>query len=126
MIMETIISWFEIPAKDFKRATKFYETIFDRKLFVMNDEWWYDMAMFSDPKSKEKVVSWAIYSWEKAMPMNGWVVIYLNAMWKLDEILSRIGTAWWKISMEKMDIGEWWHIAKFIDSEGNEIWLHSM
>ena len=36
MNYKSAISWFEIPATDLDRATKFYETLFDVKLTVMD------------------------------------------------------------------------------------------
>ena len=36
MNYKSAISWFEIPATDLERATKFYETLFDVKLTVMD------------------------------------------------------------------------------------------
>lgn len=122
--MKTIITWFLIPATNFKRAVKFYETILNEKLFLMKDPGWDDMAMFTDPEDMD-TVSWAIWTWENSKPSKEWVMIYLNASWKLDDILSRVEMAWWKINMEKTHIWKWWHIASFIDSEWNNIWLHS-
>lgn len=123
--MKTIINWFEIPSSDFDRAVSFYNTIMDTKLHTMKTPWWENMAMFSDPNDME-TVSWAIYWWKDRKPNSGWVTIYLNANWKIDEILDRIEKAWWKIEMKKTDIWEWWKIALFNDTEWNSIGLHSM
>ena len=122
--MKPLISRFEIPAKNFKGAVKFYETILNQKLHKMIDPNWDDMMMFTDPNKKD-AMSWAIYGWEKANPWKYWVTIYLRVDGELDEVLSRIEWAWWKITMDKLLIGEWWAIAQFEDTEWNIIWLHS-
>ena len=36
MNYKSIISWFEIPATDLNRATKFYETLFNAQLTPMD------------------------------------------------------------------------------------------
>lgn len=121
--MKTIISWFSVPATDLKRAVKFYETIFDMKLSMMKDNMWDEMAMFKDDKGD---MPWAITVWEGSIPSKDWVTLFFNTDGKLDEVLSKVEWAWWKIKTKRMSIGEWWYMATIMDTEWNTIWLHSM
>ena len=36
--MKNKVSWFEIPASDFQKVKKFYETVFDWKIDLWGDE----------------------------------------------------------------------------------------
>ena len=116
------INWFEIPAIDFERAVKFYETILDKELPAseMNGA---QMAFFSsDPLE----VSGVIIKGEGAEPSAKGILIYLNGGADLSIPLSKIEDAGGQIVVPKTEIGpELGHYAIFIDSEGNRLALHS-
>jgi len=47
--MKVKMNWFLIPCTDMDRAVKFYNTIFNIKLDMVEDPSGDEMAMFSDP-----------------------------------------------------------------------------
>ncbi|RPI19740.1 MAG: VOC family protein [Ignavibacteriae bacterium] len=120
--MANAINWFEIPVLDFKRAQKFYNSIFEFELFEqqMGD---YVMGFFPGDQSG---VSGAICHGEGYKPSEQGTLVYLNADGKLDDVIGRIETNGGKVVMPKSlvteEIG---YIATFIDTEGNKVALHS-
>jgi uncharacterized protein len=95
--MNNAISWFEIPATDLARATKFYETIFSTTLIAMD------------------------------MPNIRMRLIYLNANPDVQNILSKVDAAGGKIVVPKTEISDaFGFMAIIIDTEGNRIGLHSI
>lgn len=125
---QNAVNWFEIPTADFNRAVKFYETIFEYKLSLM------DMpggkcAFF--PCSMQHGVGGHL--WHGQDPTNPpnkpsptGPQLYLNANGHMDAVLNRIPTAGGKVIMPKTSIGQHGYIATFLDSEGNRVSLHSM
>ena len=121
--MQTKINWFEIPSKDFSRAVKFYETIFDTKLRVekFGDN---DLGVFTlaNGESIGGVVHGELY-----VPGENGAVLYLDAGPSIDQTLARIESAGGRIKIGKIalpqDMG---YIAYFFDTEGNRMALHAM
>jgi len=119
------LNWFEIPATDLGRATRFYETIFANKLDPMEEIMGMKMVSFPyDPGSGK--ASGAIVKSDMHKPSQEGCVIYLNANPAIQPVLDRIEKAGGKIVAPKMqispDIG---YMAFFIDSEGNKMALHA-
>ncbi len=116
------ITWFEIPATDFKRAVKFYSTIFARELPIthLNGS---DMAFFA---SEPLEVSGVIIAGEGAEPSSKGILLYLNGGDDLNVPLSKVEAAGGTVVLPKTrisaDLGCY---AIFIDSEGNRLALHS-
>lgn len=116
------INWFEIPARDFERAVKFYRTVLDIELPVSNvgDT---KMAFFS---SEPLEVSGVIIEGDGAEPASKGILLYLNGGEDLGVPLSKIESAGGTIVLPKTrisdDVGCY---AIFIDSEGNRLALHS-
>jgi hypothetical protein len=118
--------WVEIPAKNFERAKKFYETIFD---LTMN--------LVSMPRGKYAIfpldmegqgAGGAIVEGSGYEPSEKGPVIYLDRGDDLSTPLSKIESAGGKILLNKTKNGangEFGFIAHFIDSEGNKMGLHS-
>lgn len=125
--MENAISWFEIPAKDIDRATKFYEALFEIKLISL-DFPNIKMRMFpiDDPM---KGIGGAIVdsgSFHTPSATDG-PLIYLNGNPDVQIILDRVGPAGGNITVPKTEISpEYGFMAVFIDTEGNRIGLHSI
>ncbi len=117
-----VISWFEIPTNDLERAIKFYETIFDIKLKIWeNNE--SVMAVFPNAEGK---ISGALVS-EKVMKtsQNG-VIVYLNANPDLQAVVDKLEQAGGELLTPKLLIDESiGYMAYFRDSEGNTIGLFS-
>jgi len=118
------LNWFEIPATDIVRASKFYEKILDISLHqadMMNMK----MAMFPTEMESGKIGGALVQS-SMHHPAAGGCFIYLNANPDLQQVLNRVEDAGGKISMPKTLINEeTGYMAFFTDSEGNSIGLHS-
>ena len=120
-----MISWFEIPVKNIKRAKKFYEAIFDIKLSGMDMGDDFKMEVF--PGGPESVSGALVFndSWYKPSLTDG-PLIYLNGNPDLQAIVDRIEAAGGKVSIPKRQISpDYGYMAVFEDTEGNRIALHS-
>jgi predicted enzyme related to lactoylglutathione lyase len=121
-MMSNALNWFEIPAADFDRATKFYGTILAAKLEAVDMGPDYQMAMFPS----EEGVGGAIMAGEGYAPSTAGSLVYLNGGEDLTTVLDRVEAAGGQIVAPKTEIGENGFVAYFIDSEGNRVGLHSM
>jgi predicted enzyme related to lactoylglutathione lyase len=117
------LNWFEIPATNIERATKFYETIFDIQMIQMEmmDN---KMAMFPTNAEGGKVGGCLCQS-EMHVPSKAGALIYLNANPDLQLVLDRIEKVGGNITLPKTEIGGNGYMAFFEDSEGNVVGLHS-
>ncbi|HET9432023.1 MAG TPA: VOC family protein [Chitinophagaceae bacterium] len=124
--MQNVISWFEIPATDLDRATKFYEAIFGVTLNHLDLT---DIKMRMFPVEDMNSVSGAVVDskgFHKPSATDG-PLIYLNGNPDLQNILDRVEAAGGKIVVPKSEISpEYGYMAVFIDTEGNRIGLHSV
>ena len=124
--MNNAISWFEIPATDLARATKFYETIFGIKLNVLDLP---DIKMRMFPLDDMMGVGGAIVDsggFHKPSGTDG-PLIYLNGNPDLQRVLEKVEDAGGKVMMRKAEISpEYGYMAVFFDTEGNRIGLHSI
>ncbi len=121
--MENVISWFEIPALDLRRAITFYSKVLDIKLTeggFGEDK----MAFFP---SDMKNVSGAIVKGKNRTPNADGTLVYFNGGEDLNIPLARVEEAGGKIIFPKTLIMlEAGYFAIFIDSEGNRVAFHSM
>lgn len=125
--MKNAISWFEIPATNLDRATKFYETIFGVSLAVMDMDN-IKMRMFPLDDMMNDVGGAIVDSgvFHKPSVTDG-PLIYLNGSPDLQIVLDKVEAAGGKIMVPKTEISpEYGFMAVFIDTEGNRIGLHSM
>jgi len=116
------ISWFEIPAADLSRATRFYETVLARKLKseTMGQQ---RLSVFA---YEEPGVGGCLIAGEGQKPAVGGTVVYL-CVDSLDEALERVGRASGKIVLPKTALPEGLgFFAHIIDSEGNRVGLHAL
>lgn len=119
------LNWFEIPANDISRATKFYETIFGVKMNAMPEMMGMKMAGFPGEMGSGKAYGAVVQSQFHKPSMDG-SVIYLNANPAMDNVISQVEEAGGKILMPKTQISpEIGYMAFFTDSEGNRVGLHS-
>jgi predicted enzyme related to lactoylglutathione lyase len=114
------ITWFEIPATNFARAVRFYETIFATPL--RHESAWPNLAIFPYQRPG---VSGAVAYGEGHRPSGDGVVIYLNCDGRFDEVLGRVETAGGSIVEPKSHIPTVGWVAQIRDSEGNRIGLHA-
>ncbi len=116
-------TWFEIPAKDLKRAKAFYEKVTKQSLTHM-DMGPSAMEMFPGGPDQPGCAG-ALIVTEGYVPSHHGTVIYFAT----DDIvaaLARVKAAGGRTVVEKMSIGEFGFIAQFEDTEGNRIGLHAM
>ena len=120
--MKHAISWFTIPATDFKRAVKFYNSIFDFNLseVKIGAE---TIAFFP---VEESGIGGHISVNEKIKPSADGPVLYLNGGDDPGNILDRVEKSGGKVIHPKSQVTpEIGFIALFMDSEGNRVALHS-
>ena len=118
------LNWFEIPAIDLERSKKFYETIFDIQMEGMNMD---DslMAFFPWEPGSGKATGAVVQSKQHKPSMEG-TIVYLNANPKMDGVLAKVEKAGGRILLSKTSIGEHGNIAFIMDTEGNNIGIHSI
>jgi uncharacterized protein len=121
-----VISWFEIPSTDLDRATKFYETLFEVKLNVM-DMPDIKMRMFPVSDMMNHISGAVVHSnFHKPSGTDG-VLIYLNGNPDVQLILNKVEAAGGHIAVPKTTISpEYGDMAVIIDTEGNRIGLHNI
>ena len=120
--MSSVINWFDIPASNFERAVKFYETVLATKLITEN-MLGARMAIF--PATVGEATG-AIMAREGVTPGTTGSTIYLKAGDDLSVALARIDAAGGKVLFPKTFIKEGFgYFAIMLDSEGNSIGLHS-
>ena len=124
--MNNAVSWFEIPATNFDRAKKFYETILNVKI---------EVSPTSNEKRKEGyfpadvnsgAVGGGLVEGEGYEPSQSGTLVYLNAGEDLGKALARVENAGGKIVVPKTSLGPNGFIAFFVDTEGNKVAFHSM
>ena len=119
---QNAINWFEIPCADLDRATTFYETLLDTKLYRENRE--DPMAVFGH--STESGTGGTLVKRKFRKPGGQGAMVYLNCDGNLDDVLARVPSAGGLILMSKTAVpGGHGHFACFRDTEGNHIGLHS-
>lgn len=121
--MKNAISWFEIPTKDFGRALKFYNAIFD---FNMKIQDFQEIKMAFFPCDKG-AVGGAIVHHEWYKPSADGTIVYLSAEPDLAKVLDKVEKAGGKVIINKKIISpENEYMGVFEDTEGNRVALHSM
>lgn len=119
------LNWFEIPALDMERATKFYETIFDVKMDPFPEMMGMKMTGFPAEMGNGKA-SGALAQSNYHKPSTDGCVIYLNANPNIQTVIDRIEKANGKVLMPKTQISpEIGYMAFFEDTEGNRVALHA-
>jgi hypothetical protein len=122
-VQETVtstITWFEIPATDFARAVRFYETILGTAM--RHEAAWPSLAIFP---YEQPGISGAIAYADNLKPGSDGVVIYLNCDGKFDAVLNRVEKAGGTIVEPKTHLPSVGWIAQIRDTEGNRIGLHA-
>lgn len=121
--MENVISWFEIPASDFKRAVLFYKAVLGLEI---NETEMFGTKMGFFPSDGTNV-SGALVQGEGYTPTSDGVVAYLNGGKNLQDILDRVQENNGKVIVPKTQISpEMGFFGMFIDTEGNKLAVHSI
>lgn len=113
-----LIAWVEIPALDFQRAVKFYESLLNEKLEIYDGET-EKMACFS---TGEGAVSYA----PDFKPSENGALVSFNVGKQLDDCLNKMDFLGGRIVIPKTKIeveGRGW-FAVIIDCEGNKVGLY--
>ena len=121
--MSTKINWIEIPAADFARAIKFYETIFDIRLKTEELPGAPKMALFNDANGES--FGCVTYG-ENFTPGKDGAVVYFDATSVIDKVMERITQSGGQLLTSKIELpNNIGSIVHFIDSEGNRVALHA-
>lgn len=123
--MRNAAFWCEIPVRDFDRATRFYENVFNVKLIPRTIERANRYGVFPlDPQSPGAGL--ALVEGDGNAPSESGTVIYIDRDEDLSIPLSRIEVSGGAVVLPKTEnIGGNGYIALFRDSEGNKVGLHS-
>jgi uncharacterized protein len=116
------LTWFEIPAADLPRATRFYETVLASKLKsqTMGQE---QLSVFA---YEEPGVGGCLIARDGHQAAESGTIVYLHVA-RLDDALERVGRAGGKIVWPKTALPEGLgFFAHIVDSEGNRVGLHSL
>jgi predicted enzyme related to lactoylglutathione lyase len=119
--MKNANNWFEIPATDLDRATRFYEKTLD---VALRREIFFEMPMSVFP-SERPGVGGALAAIPHLVPSAQGTLVYLNANGKIDACLERVTAAGGAVIQPKTSIGQFGFIARIRDSENNVVGLHS-
>ncbi|HYD30269.1 MAG TPA: VOC family protein [Azospirillaceae bacterium] len=119
------IVWFEIPASDFERATRFYETVF--QVTLRREQYGDDNARMGVFPYQLPGVNGAVVEGAMYQPGATGSVVYFNAGADLAVPLARVEGAGGKVLVPKTLISpEIGYFAHIIDTEGNRVAMHSM
>lgn len=118
-----VVVWFEIPAGDFGRAKRFYETVFDLGL---KEEQMGPMRLGVFPYAGDSV-SGCVIAGQGYKPRQDGSVVYISAGPDLAGPLARVERAGGKVLVPKTLINAGiGYFAHFLDSEGNRVGMHSL
>lgn len=118
-----MLNWYEIPATDFARAVKFYETVLTITVHAQEMN---GMKVGFMPQQGDSVGG-AIMAGPGQSPSGSGITIYFKGGADLAVPLARVEPAGGRILMPKTLVSKQiGHIALFHDSEGNRVGLHSM
>ena len=117
------VVWFEIPAGDLARATRFYETILATSLKAETFGA-HELRVFTH---EDDAASGCLMKGPGLEPSKSGAVVFLNADPSLDAVLARVERAGGKIAVPRTDLpGDMGSFAHIIDSEGNRVGLHAL
>ena len=123
MKKNNMVVWFEIPVSDMERAKKFYETVFEVEINIV-DFGGLLMGWFPD-RGDAHGANGTLIKQESYIPSQEGALVYFNSDDVQNEI-SRVEAAGGSVFQPKTQISpEHGYMAVFIDTEGNRIALHS-
>jgi predicted enzyme related to lactoylglutathione lyase len=116
------VGWFEIPVEDLDRARRFYETVFEIEM-PLHEMGSAQMAWFPMVEGAPGAAG-ALMKAEGYVPSGTGIEIYFTAP-DMEETLERAAKNGGEVLMGRTGIGEYGFIARFRDTEGNHIAIHS-
>jgi hypothetical protein len=121
MRQKEIITWFEIPAGDLKRAQRFYGELLHTE-FKIERMGLSTMAVFP----RDSGVGGCLTS-DSSAPGAAGSIVYLKVDQAMDDVLQRVDALGGRIVWCKTELpGGMGYYAHILDTEGNRIGLHSM
>jgi uncharacterized protein len=122
-----VLTWFEIPVDDLKRAKTFYETILDIEMVLRTDGEAEGAFFPYNPKIIQATsgrVTGVLSKSNRNNPSSSGTMVYINASPNIQFVLDKIENAGGKIVVPKTTL-PFGSIAIIIDSEGNKVGLHA-
>jgi predicted enzyme related to lactoylglutathione lyase len=116
--MPNRVVWFDIPAVDLDRASKFYAAVLGCQVTQ-------DQPGVAAIEHAGSDVSGCIYVDEQDKPAATGALLYFNCNGRLDAAIAQVEALGGKILKSKHTIGPYGQRAIVLDSEGNRIALHS-
>lgn len=124
--MNNLINWFQIPAKELDRATKFYGAVLGATFHHMENEMgrhaFFALARGAGDPTGGEIIQSAF----NQPATTGGVTVFLNAPAGIAAAVGAVEKAGGKVVMPPTAIGEMGVIAVIHDPEGNAVGLHSM
>jgi uncharacterized protein len=121
MLQPSVPAWFEIPAQDLDRASKFYESVLDARL-KREDNGQVRMAVFPHDKS---LPTGALVKGEGYQPAEKGAVVYLNVD-SIEPTLARVPKAGGTVLRPATKLPDQGGVfAQIRDSEGNRVGLYA-
>jgi len=118
---DNLVRFVEIPVTNLKRASEFYATVFDLEMNTMemgNAK----LALFCVASDQ---TNGALVQGEGYVPSKQGALIYFNAGENMQALIDRIPKVGGTVTMKKSSLAGHGFTARFIDTEGNKIGLHS-
>jgi uncharacterized protein len=124
---KSVVTWFEIPVRDFERARKFYEKTF---AVALREEQMGSSRMGVFPHAEDVpedcAVSGCIIAMEGYEPSTNGSVVYVNTRVDLQRALDRARAAGGETLVAKSALPDGMgYFAQIRDSEGNRVGLYS-
>lgn len=122
MLAGNVANWFEIPAPDLKRATRFYESVLG---VTLQQETMGPMQMAIFPHDP-KLGGGCLAQGPGYRPSEEGATVYLNLKQDLSAPLERVKPAGGQVLLGKTPLPEGMgYFAQFVDSEGNRVGFYS-
>ncbi len=120
--MKHVITWFEIPVKNFEKARKFYETVLGIEIQAQQ----MGPDLMGIIQYEEGAVGGSIVSGDGYEPGKEGVKIYFDMGNDLSPALGRVESAGGKVLLPKTLITEEiGYFASFADPEGNVLYFYN-
>jgi uncharacterized protein len=119
--MKSTVVWIDIPAVDLDRAIKFYSAVLGQPV---KKETFPDFSMGLLPHV-ENGISGCLAQMSDNKPSRSGILVYLNVNGRLEKAVEAAKANGGEIVKDKHAIGPYGFRAVIIDSEGNQLALHS-
>ena len=117
------VGWFEIHVQDMPRAKAFYEAVFGVQLTRLESP---EVELWAFPMQAEGFGASGALVKMPGFPSGGNSVLVYFSCADCAVQAGKAEAAGGRIQKPKMSIGQYGHIARVFDTEGNMIGLHSM